>query len=179
MIGFYRGVLAAFAVVAALGGQARAQDNFDAGKTPAQLYASDCAICHKSAQGMTQAGGIFGLAGFLRQHYTASREAAAAIATYVQSIDKGPAAPAKRASSKRSRQARRQGQASEAKSGQAKSGEAKSGESQARVRPRLETPRLRRHQVRRQQAFRYQALRSQGVGAQGVRSQSLRAQVRG
>ncbi len=69
-----------------------AQENVEAGKTPAQLYASDCAICHKSPQGLTKAGGLFGLQSFLREHYTASRETAAVIASYLKSIDSKPGA---------------------------------------------------------------------------------------
>ena len=82
---------------------ALAQEDIDAGKTPAQLYAQDCAICHKTPHGLSQAGGIFGLQSFLREHYTASKESAAAIAAYLASIDRGPppheqrARPAKRA----------------------------------------------------------------------------------
>ena len=73
---------------------ALAQDNFDAGKTGAQLFASDCAICHKSPQSINRnVGGPFGgLDSFLRQHYTASREAAAAITAYLNSVGSGPAA---------------------------------------------------------------------------------------
>lgn len=99
---YYRGILLRAGVLACvlaigMGSQpARPQENFDSGKTPAQLYASDCAICHKSPQGLAKGGGLFGLAGFLREHYTASRESAAAIASYVESMDKGsPAASAK------------------------------------------------------------------------------------
>lgn len=82
---------------------ALAQEDIDAGKTPAQLYAQDCAICHKTPHGLSQAGGIFGLQSFLREHYTASKESAAAIAAYLASIDRGPppheqrVRPAKRA----------------------------------------------------------------------------------
>ena len=52
--------------------QARAQTNLENGKTGAQLYADDCAICHKSPQSVPKATGIFGLESFLREHYTAS-----------------------------------------------------------------------------------------------------------
>jgi hypothetical protein len=69
---------------------ASAQENLEAGKTPAQLYASDCAICHKSPRGLSKAGGLFGLDGFLRQHYTSSHESAAAITAYLQAIDREP-----------------------------------------------------------------------------------------
>jgi len=70
---------------------AGAQENLDYGKTPAQLYASDCAICHKTPQGLAaKGGGLLGLEGFLTEHYTASRESAAAIAGYLRSMGKVP-----------------------------------------------------------------------------------------
>ncbi len=83
-----RGIrLAVGTLVLGLAGSAGAQENLDYGKTPAQLYASDCAICHKSPQGLAaKGGGLLGLEGFLREHYTASRESAAAIAGYLRSI---------------------------------------------------------------------------------------------
>jgi hypothetical protein len=71
----------------------RAQENLDQGKSGAQLFVSDCAICHKTTAGLSK-GRMLGLDGFLQQHYTASRESAAAIAAYVNATDKGPAAPA-------------------------------------------------------------------------------------
>lgn len=75
-----------------LAGAASAQENFDAGKSGAQLYQSDCAICHKSAQALNKSGGgLFGLESFLREHYTASREAAAAIAAYLNTVGGSPA----------------------------------------------------------------------------------------
>jgi hypothetical protein len=77
------------AAVLALVGPAWGQENVEAGKTPAQLYASDCAICHKSPNGLSKAGGLLGLQSFLREHYTASRESAAAIAQYLRTVDKG------------------------------------------------------------------------------------------
>jgi len=76
-----------------LAGPAFAQESLDKGKTPAQLFASDCAPCHKSPQGLAKSGGLFGLDGFLREHYTASRETATAIANYLKSMDTGPAGP--------------------------------------------------------------------------------------
>jgi hypothetical protein len=77
-------------VLALAMGPALAQENLNAGKTPAQLYASDCAICHKSPQGMSRAAGMLGLDSFLREHYTSSHESAAAITAYIQSVDRGP-----------------------------------------------------------------------------------------
>lgn len=86
--------LAVGALVLGLAGQAAAQENLDYGKTPAQLFASDCAICHKTPQGLAaKGGGLLGLESFLREHYTASRESAAAIAGYLRSVGSGPATP--------------------------------------------------------------------------------------
>lgn len=76
-----------------LAGPAFGQESLDKGKTPVQLFASDCAPCHKSPKGLTKSGGLFGLDGFLREHYTASRESAAAIANYLKSMEGGPAGP--------------------------------------------------------------------------------------
>src|ERR1043166_3517136 len=66
-------------------------ENFSA-KPPAQLFASDCtgSGCHKGPQGLGKSPGIGGLAGFLREHYTNSRESAAALANYLSKIPSGP-----------------------------------------------------------------------------------------
>lgn len=102
---FSRGGALAIGLAALAGaGGALAQDNFDQGKTGAQLYASDCAICHKSPQKLTRGnvGGIFGLDGFLREHYTASRESAITIAAYLNGVRRSAtAAPARRRVPKR------------------------------------------------------------------------------
>jgi len=90
------------AIVGALGliNGVGAQENLDRGKTPVQLFASDCSICHKSPQGLAKAGGVLGLDNFLRTHYTASRESASAIASYLRSVDSGPPARANKRSTK-------------------------------------------------------------------------------
>jgi uncharacterized low-complexity protein len=132
MIGFYRGILVAGSIAVVAGAlPAQAQDNFDANKTPAQLYAADCAICHKTPQGLAKAGGVFGLEGFLREHYTASREAAAAIAAYVQAVDKGPPPAAKKPQSKRTAKGDEKGKPAEAKPSESKPEQIKSGEPKA------------------------------------------------
>ena len=101
MMGFNRGIGLAIAVLAlALAAPAGAQENLDSGKTGAQLFASDCATCHKSPAGLSKAGGLFGLSGFLREHYTASRESAATIAAYLESF--GPAPGKRTGATKRS-----------------------------------------------------------------------------
>jgi len=150
MVQIDRGCIIGFALfVLAIAGPAAGQENFDQGKTAAQLYASDCAICHKSPNGLTKGGGIFGLSGYLREHYTASRESAAAIAAYLESVDKGPPAPAKRSPTKSTAKGDDKGKPgkpgdaksaltkpaeprpADAKGGEAKPGEPKSGEPKA------------------------------------------------
>ena len=77
-----------------LGGAAQAQDDLSAGKSPEQLFQLDCAICHKSPQGLSKAGGLFGLDNFLAQHYTASGATASAIAGYLKAVDNAARAAA-------------------------------------------------------------------------------------
>jgi len=94
MSGFGRCIGVLSLVIAAMVAPARAQDgplNLDAGKSAAQLFGSDCAICHKSPQGLARTGGILGLESFLREHYTASRESAAVLANYLKAVGDAPA----------------------------------------------------------------------------------------
>jgi hypothetical protein len=71
---------------------APAQD-LTAGKTPAQLFHSDCAECHRSPGGITRTRDLRALADFLREHYTTKSETASALAAYVASFAvTGPAA---------------------------------------------------------------------------------------
>jgi hypothetical protein len=73
---------------------AQAQTNLDQGKTPAQIFANDCAACHKAARGLANGKNSSALADFLREHYTTSREQAAALAAYVLSGGGGIGTPA-------------------------------------------------------------------------------------
>jgi hypothetical protein len=63
-------------------------ENYSAGKTPAQLFNSDCtgAGCHRGPQGLAKGRSSGSLSGFLREHYTNSRESAAALADYLQGV---------------------------------------------------------------------------------------------
>jgi len=80
-----RGVRLAFGFLAlAVASSAGAQGNLDQGKTAAQLYASDCATCHKSPQSVTSTKWLFGLESFLPEHYTSTRESAAILAAYLK-----------------------------------------------------------------------------------------------
>ena len=85
------GLLAGLTPVAAF-----AQTNIDQGKTPAQIFANDCAACHKAARGLANGKSSFALTEFLREHYTTSRDQAAALAAYVLGAGGGqrPAAAA-------------------------------------------------------------------------------------
>lgn len=64
--------------------RAGAQEDLEKGKSGAQIFATDCAICHKTPQAVMK-GGAPG-EGFLRQHYTTSREGAASVAAYLRAI---------------------------------------------------------------------------------------------
>jgi hypothetical protein len=71
----------------------RAQVNIDQGKTPAEVYANDCGACHKTPRGLAAGKNSLMLSSFLREHYTASREQAAALAAYVLGAGGAQAAP--------------------------------------------------------------------------------------
>jgi hypothetical protein len=88
---FCRSSIGVLAALAALGiGPAAAQD-FTAGKTPAQLFQSDCTACHKSPAGLAKGRDARGLTSFLKEHYTTKEESAAALASYLVGSGPGPA----------------------------------------------------------------------------------------
>lgn len=116
-------------VMAFLGSSAGAQESLDRGKSPAQLFASHCSTCHKSPRGLAKSGGLFGLDGFLREHYMTSRETAAAMSSYLRGLDSGPA-PAR--ASKRAARGEDNAKLNERKKPASKPGEVKgAGESKA------------------------------------------------
>lgn len=125
--GFLR-LLALAAVTAAA--PACAQDNLQRGKSPQQLFASDCAICHKSPQGLAKGGGgLFGLQGFLREHYTTSRETAAMLARYLEAAGSPPAAAERKTPpSRRTAKPAPETKPSETKPAEAKPAESKPSE---------------------------------------------------
>ena len=137
MIGFARRIAVGVGILALLTVPLAAQENLDQGKTGAQLYASDCAICHKSPQGLTKKVGLFGLADFLREHYTASRESAASIAAYVNSVEKAAAPAPRHATTKRNGKGKAEKKAT-SETG-AKPDEKKAGEGKAKDAKREET----------------------------------------
>jgi hypothetical protein len=74
--------LAAVPALVLTAGTGFAQD-FTAGKTPAQLFASDCSACHRSPDGLGKKYNAGSLTGFLRAHYTTKQETAGSLAKYV------------------------------------------------------------------------------------------------
>jgi hypothetical protein len=66
------------------------------GKTPAQMFSSDCAVCHQNANGLAKGRNTGQLAGFLRQHYTTGTQQAGMLAAFLTSggLDRGGPAPA-------------------------------------------------------------------------------------
>jgi outer membrane biosynthesis protein TonB len=73
---------------------ARAQVNIDQGKPAAEIFENDCATCHKTARGLANGKNSLMLSSFLREHYTASRDQAAALAAYVVGVGGSGPAPA-------------------------------------------------------------------------------------
>jgi hypothetical protein len=62
---------------------ATARIDFSAGKTPGQLFNSDCSGCHHSPQGLAHSRNARALAGFLREHYTTKGQSAAVLADFL------------------------------------------------------------------------------------------------
>jgi len=79
-----RSALAAGAWALAFAGMGAAQaENLDAGKSAAQLFSSNCSVCHSSVRGLAKGQAGSGLQGFLRQHYTTGVDMAKLLANYV------------------------------------------------------------------------------------------------
>jgi hypothetical protein len=113
---------------------AAAQDSLEQGKSAAQLFASDCAVCHKSPQGLAKGGGLFGVQNFLRQHYTTSKETAAAIAGYLEAMDRAAGPAPRGASPKRAARGDATGKPA-AKKQDTKPGEAKQDKGSQQAQP--------------------------------------------
>ena len=61
-----------------LGVPCHAQGNLDAGRSPAQIFADSCGVCHRDARELRRSN-----ANFLRQHYMSGSEEAAKMAGYL------------------------------------------------------------------------------------------------
>ncbi len=74
---------------------AGAQNNLEQNKTGAQLHASYCVTCHKSPKSVTKFRGRLALETFISEHYPATPESAAVIATYLIGLEKRKASSAR------------------------------------------------------------------------------------
>jgi hypothetical protein len=79
-------VLGTMAVVAVPPMPLNAED-FDAGKSAPQLFASDCSSCHRTPYGLAKRMINWSLDSFLREHYTASHASADTLSAYLVGLD--------------------------------------------------------------------------------------------
>jgi mono/diheme cytochrome c family protein len=94
------GAISAAAMAAISAGPVRGQTNIDQGKSASELFANYCVVCHKSTRGLANGRNSLTLSLFLREHYAASSQQAAALAAYVISAGgNAPAAKPERAKS--------------------------------------------------------------------------------
>jgi len=66
---------------------AHSQSNLDAGKSAAQIFATTCINCHRSAREIKRTTNSF-----MREHYTTGSQEAAAMAAYLASVGSDPKA---------------------------------------------------------------------------------------
>lgn len=62
-------------------------DDLAEGKTPRQIFNSNCSACHHSPASLAKGRDASALAGFLSQHYTTKPEYANAVATYIAAFN--------------------------------------------------------------------------------------------
>lgn len=127
------GAAAAVAVISA--GPTLGQTNIDQGKPASELFANYCAVCHKSTRGLANGRSSLSLSLFLREHYAASGQQAAALAAYV--LGAGGNAPAAKPE-QHARPEEPKGQ--EAKGQESKGHEAKPRAASASPKPEPERP---------------------------------------
>ncbi len=75
------------AVIAADGRAALGQSNLDAGKSPAQIFSTTCAACHRSPRELRPTS-----VGYLLDHYSTGSREAAAMAGYLAAVGSDPRA---------------------------------------------------------------------------------------
>jgi hypothetical protein len=88
------GLISVTGVTVISAGPTLGQTNIDQGKPASELFANYCAVCHKSTRGLANGRSSLMLSLFLREHYAASSQQAAALAAYVIGAG-GNAPPAK------------------------------------------------------------------------------------
>jgi hypothetical protein len=115
------------AVVVFSAGPTLGQTNIDQGKPASELFANYCALCHKSTRGLANGRSSLTLSLFLREHYAASGQQAAALAAYVISAGgNAPAAKPERAKSEEQKGQETKGQEAKGHEAKPRAGSAKS-----------------------------------------------------
>jgi len=84
------------AAIVALGGSVAVAQNLDQGKPAPKLFAESCAACHRSPRGLAKGRFHLTLYLFLHKHYSSSSSSAWALTSYLESIDSGKRAAAKK-----------------------------------------------------------------------------------
>ena len=128
------GLASVVAVAVTSAEPALSQTNIDQGKPASELFANYCAVCHKSTRGLANGRSSLTLSMFLREHYAASSQQAAALAAYV--ISAGGNAPAPKPERAKSEEAKGQ----EAKGQEAKGYETKPRAASAKSEPEKPIP---------------------------------------
>jgi hypothetical protein len=95
--------LLVLAVIAGLGGSVAIAQNLDQGKPAPKLFAESCAACHRSPRGLAKGRFHLTLYLFLQKHYSSGSSSAWALTSYLESIDSGKRAAAKRPAASTSR----------------------------------------------------------------------------
>ncbi len=57
--------------------------NLEAGKSPSQIFAGTCSLCHKTSRGLLKTVPAGSLPGFLREHYTTSSDMASLLSAFL------------------------------------------------------------------------------------------------
>lgn len=86
-----RRLLLALAVFGLACASAGAQENLDAGKPAAKLFAESCAACHRSARGLAKGRFSLTLYLYLQKHYASNASSAWALTSYLEQVDAGRA----------------------------------------------------------------------------------------
>jgi len=87
----------AFGIIAVLTGTAATAQNLDQGKSASKLFADGCAACHRSPRGLAKGRFKLTLYLFLKEHYASGPDSAAALASYLESVDSNQRGPSRAA----------------------------------------------------------------------------------
>jgi mono/diheme cytochrome c family protein len=88
--------LLVLAAIAALSGSVAAAQNLDQGKPAPKLFAESCVSCHRSPRGLAKGRFHLTLYLFLQKHYASGSSSAWALTSYLESVDSGKRAAAKK-----------------------------------------------------------------------------------